>query len=152
MALESMIGVDYERLHNYVNQESLWERQIKVSKGYKWSQNAVQQGIKEGARRNHEMNTIRSTVNSVKLMTQEQNSAEAIIELLNEGDYRSALKRAESWEGDRQFTISPSFTSLLLVKVKKLVLEKKPARLYSKLLIKLQRTTRSLIGRNSIQN
>lgn len=105
MALESMLGIDYERLHNYVNQESLWERQIKVSKGYEWSQNAVQQGIKEGARRNHEMNTIRSTVNSVKLMTQEQNSAEAIIELLNEGDYHSALKRAESWEGDRQFKL-----------------------------------------------
>ena len=105
MALESMLEVDYERLHNYVNQESLWERQIKVSKGYEWSQNAVQQGIKEGARRNHEMNTIRSTVNSVKLMTQEQNSAEAIIELLNEGDYHSALKRAESWEGDRQFKL-----------------------------------------------
>ena len=105
MALESMLGIDYERLHNYVNQESLWERQIKVSKGYEWSQNTVQQGIKEGARRNHEMNTIRSTVNSVKLMTQEQNSAEAIIELLNEGDYRSALKRAESWEGDRQFKL-----------------------------------------------
>lgn len=105
LALESMLGVDYERLHNYVNQESLWERQIKVSKGYEWSQNAVQQGIKEGTRRKHEMNTIRSTVNSVKLMTQEQNSAEAIIELLNEGDYHSALKRAESWEGDRQFKL-----------------------------------------------
>jgi len=105
MALESMLGIDYERLHNYVNQKSLWERQIKVSKGYEWSQNAVQQGMKEGARRNHEMNTIRSTVNSVKLMTQEQNSAEAIIDLLNEGDYHSALKRAESWEGDRQFKL-----------------------------------------------
>lgn len=105
MALESMLGIDYERLHNYVNRESLWERQIKVSKSYEWSQNAVQQGIKEGARRDHEMNTIRSTVNSVKLMTQEQNSAEAIIELLNEGDYHSALKRAESWEGDRQFKL-----------------------------------------------
>jgi len=105
MALESMLGIDYERLHNYVNQESLWERQIKISKSYEWSQNAVQHGIKEGARRSHEMNTIRSTVNSVKLMTQEQNSAEAIIELLNEGDYHSALKRAESWEGDRQFKL-----------------------------------------------
>ena len=105
MALESMLGIDYERLHNYVNQESLWERQIKVSKSYEWSQNSVQQGIKEGARRSHEMNTIRSTVNSVKLMTQEQNSAKAIIELLNEGDFHSALKRAESWEGDRQFKL-----------------------------------------------
>ena len=105
MALESQLGNHYERLHNYVNQESLWRRQIQLSKGYAWSQNAVQQGIKEGARRNHEMNTIRSTVNSVKLMTQEQNSAEDILNLLNEGDFQSALKRAESWEGERQFKL-----------------------------------------------
>ncbi len=105
MVLESQLGNHYERLHSYVNQESLWKRQIQLSKGYAWSQNAVQQGIKEGARRNHEMNTIRSTVNSVKLMTQEQNSAEDILNLLNEGDFQAALKRAESWEGERQFKL-----------------------------------------------
>ena len=105
MALESQLGNHYERLHSYVNQESLWRRQIQLSKSYAWSQNAVQQGIKEGARRQHEMNTIRSTVNSVKLMTQEQNSAEDILNLLNEGDYITALKRAESWEGERQFKL-----------------------------------------------
>tara|TARA_B110001450_G_scaffold235570_1_gene240376 strand:- start:564 stop:4826 length:4263 start_codon:yes stop_codon:yes gene_type:complete len=105
MALESQLGNHYDRLHSYVNQESLWRRQIQLSKGYAWSQNAVQQGIKEGARRNYEMNTIRSTVNSVKLMTQEQNSAEDILNLLNEGDYLTALKRAETWEGERQFKL-----------------------------------------------
>ncbi len=105
MALESQLGNQYERLHSYVNQESLWSRQIQLSKGYAWSQDAVQQGIKEGARRNHEMNTIRSTVNSVMLMTQEQNSAEDILNLLNEGDYLAALKRAESWVGERQFKL-----------------------------------------------
>ena len=105
MALESQLGNQYERLHSYVNQESLWRRQIQLSKGYAWSQNAVQQGIKEGARRNHEMNTIRATVNSVKLMIQEQNSAEDILNLLNDGDYQTALKRAESYEGERQFKL-----------------------------------------------
>jgi len=105
MALESQMGFNYERLHNYVNNKGLWKRQIELSKGFAWSQNAVQQGIKEGARRNHEMNTIRSTVNSVKLMTQEQNSAEDILNLLNEGDYETALKRAETWEGERQFKL-----------------------------------------------
>ena len=105
MSLESQLGNHYERLHSYVNQESLWRRQIQLSKGYAWSQNAVQQGIKEGARRNHEMNTIRATVNSVKLMIQEQNSAEDILNLLNDGDYPTALKRAESYEGERQFKL-----------------------------------------------
>ncbi|MCO4756147.1 MAG: hypothetical protein KC478_16820, partial [Bacteriovoracaceae bacterium] len=49
MALESQLGNHYDRLHGYVNQESLWRRQIQLSKGYAWSQNSVQQGIKEGA-------------------------------------------------------------------------------------------------------
>ncbi len=105
MAIESKLGNHYNRLHDYVNRESLWSRQIQLSKGYQWSQDAIQQGIKEGARRNLEMNTIRSTVNSVKLMIQEQNSAEDILNLINEGDYQTALKRAESWEGERQFKL-----------------------------------------------
>ena len=105
MALESQLGNHYKRLHSYVNQESLWKRQIQLSKGFSWCQNAVQQGIKEGARRNHVMNTIRSSINSLKLMTQEQNSAQDILNLLNEGDYPTALKRAETWEGERQFKL-----------------------------------------------
>ena len=105
MRLASELGHGYERLHTYVNQENLWRRQIQVSKGYDWSQHALQQGIKESARKHHEINIIRSTVNSVKLKRQEQNSAEDILKLLNQGDYKTALKRAERWEGDRQFKL-----------------------------------------------
>ena len=38
-------------------------------------------------------------------MLQEQNSTEEILNLLNEGDYPTALKRAETWEGERQFKL-----------------------------------------------
>lgn len=48
MALESQLGNHYERLHSYVNQESLWRRQIQLSKGYAWSQNALQHGDIKG--------------------------------------------------------------------------------------------------------
>mgnify|MGYP006120881979 CR=1 FL=1 len=105
MALESMMGHEYERLHQFVNNESMWTRQIDISNGYQWSQKAIQHGIKEGARRQDELNTLRSTVNSVKLMQQEQNSAEDILRLLNQGDYLTALGRAERWEGERQFKL-----------------------------------------------
>ena len=105
MALESMMGHEYERLHQFVNNESIWTRQIDISNGYEWSQKAIQHGIKEGARRQDELNTLRSTVNSVKLMQQEQNSAEYILKLLNRGDYQTALRRAETWEGERQFKL-----------------------------------------------
>ena len=105
LALESQLGNQYERLHAFVNREDVWQRQIQLSKDYAWSQAALQQGIKEGARRQLEMNTIECTVNSVKLMLQEQNSAEDILTMVAEGDYHLGLKRAESWEGERQFKL-----------------------------------------------
>ena len=105
MALESMMGHEYERLHQFVNNESIWTRQIEISNGYEWSQKAIQHGIKEGSRKQDEIKTLRSTVNSVKLMQQEQNSAEDILKLLNRGDYQTALRRAETWEGERQFKL-----------------------------------------------
>ena len=75
MAVESQLENNYDRLHDFVNQEDLWKRQVRVSKEYKWSQQAVQYGIKEGARRHHEMNTLTSTVNSVKLSQEEHNES-----------------------------------------------------------------------------
>ena len=38
-------------------------------------------------KRHHEMNTLASTVNSVKLMQDEENSINQIFDILNEGDY-----------------------------------------------------------------
>ena len=105
MAVESQLDNNYDRLHDFVNQEELWKRQVRVSKEYKWSQQAVQHGIKEGARRHYEMNTLRSTVNSVKLQQEEQNSAQQILDLLKEGDYHTALQRALSFSGDKLMTI-----------------------------------------------
>ena len=105
MAVESQMGNNYERLHEFVNQEDLWKRQITTSNEYKWSQRAVQYGIKEGARRHYEINSLNSAVNSIIISQNEQNSAEQIINLLNSGDFELALKRAESFDGDKLMTI-----------------------------------------------
>ena len=99
MLIESQMGNNYERLHEFVNHEDLWKRQITISNEYKWSQRTVQYGIKEGARRHNEINTLSSTVNSVKLIQEEQNSAQQILNLLNEGDYQTALERANFFKG-----------------------------------------------------
>ena len=105
MAVESQLDNNYDRLHDFVNQEDLWKRQVRESKEYKWSQQAVQYGIKETARRHQEMNTLKSTVNSVKLYHEEQNSTQQILNLLNEGDYQTALERALFYSGEKLFTI-----------------------------------------------
>ena len=105
MAIESQLDNNYDRLHDFVNQEELWKRQVRVSKEYKWSQQAVQYGIKEGARRHQEMNTLTSTVNSVQLMQEEQKSSQQILDLLNGGDYQTALDRALSFKEENRFVI-----------------------------------------------
>ena len=105
MAVESELDTNYERLHNFVNKDSIWAHQLKVSKEYKWSHKAIQYGIKEGARRHHEKNTMVTVVNSVKLSKDEINSSKQILNLLNEGDYETALKRAESFNGENLMII-----------------------------------------------
>lgn len=133
MAVESELNNNYERLHNYVNREDIWQRQVKASKEYKWSQKGVQFAIKEGARRHHEMNTLTATVNSVKLMQEEQNSAKQILDLLKEGDYQTALVRVLSFDEEKQMTVyllmiheltlGDSKDTLVKVKACKLLLE-----------------------------
>ena len=105
MAVESQLNNNYDRLHVFVNSDNLWPKQVRASKEYKWSQQAVQYGIKEGARRHHELNTLTSTVNSVKLQQEEQNNVQEILNILNEGDYQTALKRALFFSREKLMTV-----------------------------------------------
>ena len=104
LATESQMDSNYQRLHDFANQEDLWPRQVSISKEYKWSQQAVQYSIKEGARRHYEMNTLSSSVNSVKLMQEEENSVNQILNLLNQGDYTTALERTLFFNGGKLIT------------------------------------------------
>ena len=105
MVIESQMDNNYERLHDFVNKEALWKRQVRASKEYKWSQQAVQYGIKEGSRRHNEMNTLISTVNSIKLMEDEQNSTQQILDIFNNGDYEIALNRVLSFKEENRIVI-----------------------------------------------
>ena len=98
MVVESQLDNSYDRLHDFVNQEDLWKRQVGTSKEYKWSQQAVQYGIKEGARRHHEMNTLTSTVNSVKIMKDELDSVHQIFDLLRLEEFDLAITRVTSFD------------------------------------------------------
>ena len=100
MAVESQLENNYKRLHAFVNREDLWPRQVRASKEYKWSQKGVQYGIMEGARRHDEMNTLTSTVNSVKLHQEEQSNFKQILELLNEGEVDLVFSRLLSFKDD----------------------------------------------------
>jgi len=118
MFIESQMSSNYERLHEFVNQDVLWERQTITSNEYKWSQRSVQYAIKEGARRHHEMNTLSSTVNSVKLMQEEKNSINQILNLLTEGDYKTALRRTLFFSGEKLITVNFLMINELLINEK----------------------------------
>ena len=105
MAVESQLDNNYERLHEFVNQEGLWKKQLKVSKEYKWSQQGIQHAIKEGARRHNEVFTLISTVNSVKLMHEERNSTKQILDFITDGDYQTAISRLERIESNDKLNI-----------------------------------------------
>ena len=106
MAVESQMGNNYERLHEFVNQEDLWKRQITTSNEYKWSQRAVQYGIKEGARRHHEINTLISTVNSVELSQIEQNDINSIFDLVKNENLEVAFERISNLEAENSSAIT----------------------------------------------
>ena len=105
MLIESQMGNNYERLHEFVNQEDLWKTQITISNEYKWSLTAVQNTIFESARRNIEINALEASVNSVKLMEQEEGGVEATLNFLDHGDYIISLKRVQNWGLQRKVNI-----------------------------------------------
>ena len=86
LVVESQLGIKYERLNNFVNQEDLWERQIKKSNEYKWSKRSVQYAIKEAARRQDDFNTLNNTLSCYRLYNNELNSISDILSNLKDGN------------------------------------------------------------------
>ena len=106
MLVESQLDNNYKRLHEYVNKDILWPRQIRVSKEYKWSQKGIQQSIKEAARRQHEDNTIGSTINSVNLNLDEQSSIQNILNFFYDSEYLIVVERIKRLEKKKRYLLS----------------------------------------------
>lgn len=105
MAVESQMGKNYERLHDYVNQEELWKRQINTSNEYKWSKKCLQYSIKESSRRHKEENSILACVNLVSINRLEQKDFEQIISFYNDDEFDIVLNRLESLDIDNRILI-----------------------------------------------
>ena len=97
MAVESKLDNNYERFYTHANNDAIWSRQLLVSKEYKWSQSSVAHSIKESSRRNYETKSLQSSINSVKLMYQDQSDVNSLVEMFNNGDYLTVFSRLESW-------------------------------------------------------
>ena len=109
MAVESQLGNNYERLHDFVNREDLWSRQVSTSKEYKWSQKGVQLAIKEGARRHDEKRALTSTINSLKVNQNEQSDFKSIIEFFYLNEHLLAIDRLENLDDNLRYKLSILF-------------------------------------------
>ena len=105
MAIESQMGNNYERLHEFVNQEDLWNRQISNSQEYKWSQKAIQFGIREGARRHDEKVCLNSSINKLYLKRQETENYDEIFNCIRNEEYDVALKRLNGIDNEFQYKL-----------------------------------------------
>ena len=105
MVVESQLDNCYDRLNDFVNQEELWSRQVKVSKEYKWSQKGVKFGLKESSRRKHSLNTLLSAKSSISLQNEEQKNYKEIFNYIKNNDVTLGLERASNWKGEMQFRL-----------------------------------------------
>lgn len=105
MYIESQLDNNYIRFYEFVNDKKIWNKQIQVSKEYKWVQDGLRKSLKESSRRKNELNTLTSFVNSVNLYQEEESNIEQILELLIEEDYETAFNRIVSFDSKIQFHI-----------------------------------------------
>jgi hypothetical protein len=96
------MGNDYQRLHDFVNQEDLWEKQIAHSNEYKWSQNCVKLSLKESTRSKDEHNTLQNSLSCYKLYNRELNSLNEIFAYLEDGNIDLVFNRIQSHDSKKQ--------------------------------------------------
>ena len=105
LAIESQMGNNYESLHDFVNQEDLWKRQVSASNKYKWSQNAIQLGIIEATRYKNKINLSKSINNSVVLYEMEQNKIDDVLLFIDDEMFEIAFERIQRIESLNQLKI-----------------------------------------------
>ena len=105
MLIESQMGNNYERLHEFVNQEDLWKRQIITSNEYKWSQRSVQYGIKEGARRRDDNRCLESSINKFKLRRIELEEFNRLFNFIEKEQYEIVINRLDDLNENFKFKI-----------------------------------------------
>lgn len=105
IVVESQLNNNYKRLHDFVNQEDLWKRQVSISKEYKWSQRAVQYGIKEGARRRDENRCLKSSINKFHLKRIEVEGCDELFNFIEQGEFEVVINRLDELNENFKFKI-----------------------------------------------
>ena len=100
-----LLAIAYDQYH--------WQRQLKFSKGYAWTKNALKEVMTWASKYNDD-EVIECGLQMVDLHHQEQNAAPQIVALVAEGDFDVALKRIEQFGGKDKEGLQRKFILYML--------------------------------------
>jgi tetratricopeptide (TPR) repeat protein len=111
--IDSMITGNGEALRKIAYDNSYWNRQIEISKGFDWSKNMLNEMMLWASKYNEE-DVIECGLNKVDLYHKEQNDAPRIIELVSQNDIETALQRIEAFGGNDKEGLQRKFILYML--------------------------------------
>ncbi len=124
LSVEAMLTSQGNELLGFVYSQDIWERQLKMSRGYIWTKNSLN-SVMAWASKYNKGEIIECGLQMVDLHHQEQNAAPQIVALVAEGDFDSALKRIEQFGGEDKEGLQQKFILYMLCLMELTLLESK---------------------------
>ncbi len=110
LLVEAFANNNGDTLLSFVQNKTIWDRQIEISNGFKWSQEGLRNGINFGIKDQSE-EVIDCGLGLVDLYYQEQNDIKSILKMVGDNEMDLALQRIEAiggpepQENERQFVV-----------------------------------------------
>ena len=113
LSIAAMLNGDGKKLIDLAYSQTHWQRQLKISKGYSWTKNSIQEVMAWASKYNDD-EVIECGLQMVDLHHQEQNAAPQIVALVAEGEFDAALKRIEQFGGSDKEGLKRKFILYML--------------------------------------
>jgi hypothetical protein len=113
LAVTAMLNGDGKKLIYLAYSQKHWQRQLKISKGYFWTNNGLTQ-VMTWASKYNDNEVIECGLQMIDLHHQEQNAAPQIVALVAEGEFDAALKRIEQFGGSDKEGLQRKFILYML--------------------------------------
>jgi hypothetical protein len=124
LSIAAMLNGQGKKLIDLAYSQRHWQRQLKISKGYSWTKNSLQEVMAWASKYNDD-EVIECGLQMVDLHHQEQNAAPQIVALVAEGEFDAALKRIEQFGGSDKEGLQRKFILYMLCLMELTLLESK---------------------------
>lgn len=124
LSTAAMLNGDDKKLIEIAYSQTHWQRQLKISKGYTWTNKGLKEVMTWASKFNDD-EVIECGIQMVDLHHQEQNAAPQIVALVAEGDFDTALKRIEQFGGSDKEGLQRKFILYMLCLMELTLLDSK---------------------------